>query len=148
MKNSPHCLLLLVVLPAISLLTTQLHAQNWAISAGWTESYIGDQHTSPLLYQSDALHLGGQYNFSGESRFEIGLQIQIGTNQAQRHRRREGTFYEIPSSVETLERLRFNKSDAPLSTELKDRIVMDGQSIYELTTPITLQDLQAYPYTY
>ena len=103
MKNSPHCLLILVVLPAILLLTTQLQAQNWAVSAGWAASYIGDQHTSPLLYRSDALQVGGQYNFSGESRFEIGLQIQIGTNQAQRHRRREGTFYEIPSLFEPQE---------------------------------------------
>lgn len=79
-------------------LPAQEHApEGWAIAAGWTEAHIGDQHSSPLLYHSDALTLEGRYSSFGRAYFEVGLQFQIGTNQASRHRKRKGTFYETPN---------------------------------------------------
>ncbi|GAB5551727.1 MAG: hypothetical protein Sapg2KO_13180 [Saprospiraceae bacterium] len=86
----------------ISLLfTTTLWAQitpenRWGITAGWTEAAIGDQHISPLLYQSDVLNVGGLFQHRGQTFIEVSLKFGIGTNQAQNLRYRKGTFKETP----------------------------------------------------
>ena len=33
------------------------HAGGWGLSAGWTQSFIYDEHASPLMYKSDLLNL-------------------------------------------------------------------------------------------
>lgn len=77
--------------------------KGWTFAAGWTEGYLGDQHSSPLLYKSDVLDLDTRYTIPGKTFFEVGLQIQIGTIQAQRHRRRTGTLRETPNLFEETE---------------------------------------------
>ena len=88
---------LLFFLNLNSLVAQQQAPEGWAIAAGWTEAHLADQHTSPLMYHSDVLTLEGRYSTFGKAFFEVGLQFQVGTNQARRHRKREGTFYEPPS---------------------------------------------------
>lgn len=69
---------------------------NWGIKAGWTQSLISDQHSSPLLYQADAMNIGGIYQRQDHSLFEVLLTMQIGTNQAQRHGQRSVFIDETP----------------------------------------------------
>ncbi|MEN0047375.1 MAG: hypothetical protein AAF806_09985, partial [Bacteroidota bacterium] len=69
---------------------------HWGIKAGWTQSLISDQHSSPLLYQADAMNIGGIYQRRANSFLEISLVMQIGTNQAQRHGQRTVFIDETP----------------------------------------------------
>ncbi len=77
--------------------------QGWTLTAGWTEAYLGDQHSSPLLYQSDVLDLDARYTIPGKTYFEVGIRVQVGTIQAQRHRKRKGTLHETPNLFEETE---------------------------------------------
>lgn len=72
----------------------QESGHRWGIKAGWTEAYISDQHMSPLLYQSDMLDVGGIYQKTEGTYLEIGLQVNVGTNQARQLGKRKGVFKE------------------------------------------------------
>jgi hypothetical protein len=87
----------------LSLLSSVLFssfAQNankqFGLKAGWTEAFIYDEHASPLLYQSDMLHLSGLYQRTGKLHFEIALQLKIGTHQARSLPQRKGAFPDNP----------------------------------------------------
>ncbi|MEM0993339.1 MAG: hypothetical protein AAF847_01895 [Bacteroidota bacterium] len=80
--------------------------QNWGIRAGWTQTLLSDQHASPLLYQADAMNIGGIYQRQGDAFFEIALTLQVGTNQAQRHGQRIVLIEDTPDiygEIETFE---------------------------------------------
>ncbi|MEL7423905.1 MAG: hypothetical protein AAFN81_12975 [Bacteroidota bacterium] len=77
--------------------------KGWTLAAGWSEAQLGDQHSSPLLYQSDVLDLDARYTIPGKTYFEVGLRFQIGTIQAKRHRKRTGTLRETPSLFDETE---------------------------------------------
>lgn len=68
------------------------HSHRWGVTAGWTETFRADELASPLLYQADELMLGGMYQRRGRAFFEIGLQLNVGTIQAQRLGRRRGIY--------------------------------------------------------
>jgi|GEM_PF-1979533 len=63
---------------------------RWRLEVGWQQLLLADRHASPLLYQSDALNLGGIYRGGFTPRWEISLNVQIGTNQAQAVGQRTG----------------------------------------------------------
>lgn len=91
----------LQIITGCLLITSAIYAQTpsenrWGITTGWTEAAIGDQHISPLLYQSDVLHVGGLFQHRGKTFIEVALNFGIGTNQAQNLRYRKGTFRSTP----------------------------------------------------
>lgn len=65
---------------------------GWGLEVGWQQLLLADRHASPLLYQSDALGIGGIYRGGFAPRWEISLHVQIGTNQAQALGQRIGTL--------------------------------------------------------
>lgn len=69
---------------------------GWGLEFGWQQLLLADHHASPLLYQSDALNIGGIYQGGYAPKWEISLNVQIGTNQAQSLGQRTGTLNGSP----------------------------------------------------
>ena len=91
-------LLLVSLLSAVLFSSFAQNANSqFGLKAGWTESFIYDEHASPLLYQSDMLNLSGMYHRQGKLYFEIVLNLKIGTNQARSFRQREGSLPDNPN---------------------------------------------------
>ncbi|MBX2876979.1 MAG: hypothetical protein KTR30_32975 [Saprospiraceae bacterium] len=63
---------------------------GWGIQAGWKQLLMADRHVSPLLYRSDALVIGGTYRTGNAPQWEVSLNFQVGTNQAQTLGQRTG----------------------------------------------------------
>ncbi|MGH1435262.1 MAG: hypothetical protein ACRBG0_12490 [Lewinella sp.] len=95
MKSPLYIALLLTILLPCHLLFAQAE-NHWGITMGWSEAYVADQHTSPLLYRSDLLAIGGSYQRQAKSFLELSLLFQVGNHQAQRLGKRSGTFNETP----------------------------------------------------
>lgn len=84
---------LMVLLPNFLLSQAENH---WGITAGWSQAYVLDQHTSPLLYRSDLLNVGSSFQRSGKFLLELAVLLQLGNHQAHRLGKRSGTFNETP----------------------------------------------------
>ncbi len=63
---------------------------GWGLEVGWRQLLLADRHASPLLYQADALNIGGMYQGGYAPRWEVSLNAQIGTNQARNLGQRTG----------------------------------------------------------
>ncbi len=91
---------LFIFLLSVQLLTAQDNehspGSHWGIRAGWTEGNVYDEHTSPLLYRSDVLNVGGIYRRQGHFLFEIALTLKIGTNRPKQLGHRTGIIEETP----------------------------------------------------
>ena len=91
-----HLLCWIALIICYSNLIGQSLQGGWGWQSGWTHTLIADQHTSPLLYQANALRLGGSYLRTGQTQLNIGLQFDVGTNQTARFGARTGTISSNP----------------------------------------------------
>jgi hypothetical protein len=98
---------------------------QWGLRAGWTQSLVHDQHTSPLLYQSDRLAIGGIYRSTHPFFLEISLGVSIGPNQPRNLGQRTGEvtepadIYGTPSSYEIKAYPFFSRLDGQLSVRAR-----------------------------
>lgn len=69
---------------------TNTMENGWGLELGWHQLLLADRHASPLLYQADALDIGGSYRGGYAPRWEISLNAQMGTNQARNLGQRTG----------------------------------------------------------
>lgn len=75
---------------------SSLGVDGIGLKAGWTQAFIADQHSSPLLYQVNTMNFGALYQQQSNHLFEIGLLLNIGTSQAQNIGKRVGTLADAP----------------------------------------------------
>ena len=79
-----------------SIYAQQASPSHFGLKAGWTQAFIGDQHTSPLLYHANMMNIGAIYQRQGPFFLEVALTVKIGNNQAQRFGKRTFNYENTP----------------------------------------------------
>lgn len=117
---------------------------GWGLEVGWRQHLLADRHVSPLLYQTDALNIGGIYRGGYTPRWEVSLHAQIGTNQARNLGQRTGILNGSPDIYGEKERfeVKANPFLSFLGGQLTGGLSWPIGTRHRLGTQLSLQYIQ------